>query len=117
MLYATNAMKHWAICGFVLAATTAFCADGPLPEGKGKDVVVSACSSCHTVDRIAALRLSEEGWRNTLRQMIENGASLNPDDINPILAYLVANFGAPAAGTTAAVVLTPASVSCRRGSQ
>ena len=110
MLYATNAMKHWAICVFVLAATTAFSADGPLPEGKGKDVVVNACSSCHSVDRIAALRLSEEGWRNTLRQMIENGASLNPDDINPIVAYLVANFGAPATGNTAAVVPTPASV-------
>ncbi len=103
MLYATNAMKHWAICVFPLMATAAFCADGPLPDGKGKDVVVSACSSCHSLDRIAALRLSEEGWRNTLRQMIENGASLNPDDINPIIAYLVANFGAPAAGNIAAV--------------
>ena len=103
MLYATSAMKHWAICGFVLVATSAFCADGPLPEGTGKDVVVSACSSCHTLDRITALRLSEEGWRNTLRQMIENGASLNPADVNPIIAYLVANFGAPAAGNAAAV--------------
>src|SRR6185503_20977748 len=59
-------------------------------------------------DRITALRLSEEGWRNTLRQMTENGASLNPEDINPILAYLVANFGAPAAGSTAAAVAAPA---------
>jgi len=105
-------MKHWAICAFVLAATKAFCADAALPDGKGKDAVVNACSSCHSLDRITALKLSEEGWRNTLRQMIENGASLNPDDINPILAYLVANFGAPAAsttGNTAAVVPAPAS--------
>ena len=111
MLYATNAMKHWAICAFALVAGAAFGADAALPDGKGKDVVLSACSSCHSVDRIAALRLSEEGWRNTLRQMIENGASLNPDDINPIIAYLVANFGAPVAGTTAPVapaVTTPA---------
>ena len=111
MLYATSAMKHWAICVFLLLARTAFCADGPLPEGKGKDVVVSACSSCHTLDRIAALRLTEEGWRNTLRQMIENGASLNPADITPIITYLVANFGAPAAGNTAAApapVIVPA---------
>src|SRR5579862_1493601 len=110
MLYATNAMKHWAICVFVLVATTAFCADGTLPEGKGKDVVISACSSCHSLDRITALKLSEEGWRNTLRQMIENGASLNSEDINPIIAYLVANFGAPAAGSTAAAVAPPANI-------
>jgi len=102
MLYATSAMKHWAICFFILLAPTAFCADGALPDGKGKDVVISACSSCHSLDRIAALRLSEEGWRNTLRQMIENGASLNPEDMNPIVAYLVANFGAPAASNATA---------------
>lgn len=110
MLYATSAMKHWAICVFVGMAATAFCADGVLPDGKGKDAVVSACSTCHSLDRITELKLSEEGWRNTLRQMIENGASLNPDDINPIVAYLVANFGAPAAGNTAAVVAAPASI-------
>ena len=110
MLYATNAMKHWPTCIFVLMAGSAFCADGALPDGKGKDVVISACSSCHSLDRITALKLSEEGWRNTLRQMIENGASLNPDDINPIIAYLVANFGAPAAGNPAAVVAAPASL-------
>jgi len=110
MLYPTNAMKYWAICILASMAGMAFCADGVLPEGKGKDVVVSACSSCHTLDRITALKLSEEGWRNTLRQMIENGASLNADDINPIIAYLVANFGAPAAGNAAAVVAAPASI-------
>ncbi len=103
-------MKHWAICVFVLLARSAFCADIALPEGKGKDVVVNACSACHSLDRITALRLSEEGWRNTLRQMIENGASLNPEDMNPIMAYLVANFGAPAAGNTAAVAPAPASI-------
>src|SRR5665213_1004008 len=103
----TSAMKYWAICILALMATPVFCADGPLPEGKGKDVVVNACSSCHSVDRIAALRLSEEGWRNTLRQMIENGASLNPEDINPIIGYLVANFGAPAAGAAGDTAAAP----------
>ena len=101
-------MKYWAIFIFVLMAGTALRADTLLPDGKGKDVVVSACSSCHSLDRITALKLSEEGWRNTLRQMIENGASLNPEDINPIVGYLVANFGAPAAGNPAVV---PSSVS------
>jgi cytochrome c553 len=106
----TNAMKHWALCIFICMAGTAFGADASLPDGKGKDVVVNACSSCHSLDRITALRLSEEGWRNTLRQMTENGASLNPEDINPILAYLVANFGAPATGNAAAAVPAPATI-------
>ena len=114
MLYATSAMKHWAISAFVLMAPTALCADGPLPDGKGKDVVVSACSSCHSLDRITALKLSEEGWRNTLRQMIENGASINAEDISPIIAYLVANFGATASGNTAAAVPSSATIPAPR---
>ena len=79
------------LCGKAIAA------DAALPEGKGKEVVESACSSCHGLERITALKLTEEGWRSTIRQMVENGASLNSDDINPIVSYLVANFGAPPA--------------------
>jgi Protein of unknown function (DUF1553)/Protein of unknown function (DUF1549)/Planctomycete cytochrome C len=102
-------MKHWAICVFLLVAPVAFSADGALPDGKGKDAVVNACSSCHNLDRITALRLSEEGWRNTLRQMTENGASLNPEDINPIVTYLVANFGLPTAANTVSAAPSPVS--------
>jgi mono/diheme cytochrome c family protein len=65
-----------------------------LPEGAGKDVVVSACTTCHTADRIVALKLTEAGWRIAVRQMIEEGASFNPGDIEPIIAYLVKNLGA-----------------------
>ncbi len=78
-------------------------ADVALPEGKGKEVVESACSSCHGLERITALKLTEEGWRSTIRQMVENGASINSEDINPILGYLVANFGASATAKTSDV--------------
>ena len=59
-----------------------------LPEGAGKEIVESACTACHTVDRIVALRLSEEGWSNILREMTEVGVVIAPDDSDKILAYL-----------------------------
>ena len=64
-----------------------------LPEGKGKDVVADTCSECHSLGRIRAQRLDEEGWKNILREMTENGASIEQDDRATIIEYLSRNFG------------------------
>src|ERR1700675_4116958 len=79
-----------SLLGF-LCTFSAIAAD--LPEGPGKDVVASACTTCHTVDRIVALKQTKEGWRITVRQMEEEGASFNSADVETIVAYLVNNFG------------------------
>jgi mono/diheme cytochrome c family protein len=75
----------------LLITLPVFAAD--LPDGPGKDVVASACTTCHTVDRIVALKQTKEGWRITVRQMEEEGASFNSADVETIVAYLVNNFG------------------------
>src|SRR5262245_635400 len=75
----------------LLTALSAVAAD--LPEGPGRDIVQSACTTCHTADRIVALKQTEAGWRITVRQMEEEGASFNPSDIEPIVAYLVKYLG------------------------
>ena len=67
--------------------------DSGLPDGKGKDVVESACSDCHSLERIKAQRLDEEGWNGVIHQMLENGAPINPNDLRVIVGYLVKNFG------------------------
>jgi Helix-hairpin-helix motif len=59
-----------------------------LPEGPGKEIVERECTACHTVERIVALRLSEEGWKNVLFQMSEVGVAMDPDDSDKLLAYL-----------------------------
>ena len=64
-----------------------------LPDGPGKDSVESVCTDCHTVERIAKQHLSEESWRNIIREMTENGAAFGPDDSKAILEYLTKNFG------------------------
>ena len=64
-----------------------------LPDGKGKDVVETACSECHSLERIKAERRDEEGWNSLIHEMIENGAAINGNDMPVIVAYLVKNFG------------------------
>ena len=91
----------------LLCTFSAIAAD--LPEGAGKDVVVRACTTCHTADRIVALKQTEAGWRIAVRQMIEEGASFNPGDLETIIAYLVKNLGAPTAASSAAPLSGPVS--------
>jgi competence ComEA-like helix-hairpin-helix protein len=102
----------------VFFAVSAVAADDvQLPEGKGKDVVESTCTDCHSLERIAEQRLDEEGWNGVIREMLENGAPINPNDMKVIVEYLAKNFGPgkkvninnAAGGEIAAVLkLTPA---------
>ena len=81
------------LCWLLVVISAATAADSELPDGKGKDVVESTCTECHSLQRVKAQRLNEEGWNGILREMMENGASINPDDVRGIVDYLTKNFG------------------------
>ena len=81
-------------CLLILASAGYILADDlVLPDGKGRDAVENACTVCHTADRIMRQTLTAEQWRSEVRTMVENGASLNPDEWDPVVAYLTKNFG------------------------
>ena len=77
----------------LLSLAAAFAIASDLPDGKGKDVVETACSDCHSLERIKAERRNEEGWNSLIHEMLENGAAINGNDMPVIVAYLVKNFG------------------------
>lgn len=81
------------LCSLSLVISVGAAADSELPDGKGKDVVESTCTDCHSLERIEVQRLNEEGWNGIVREMLENGASINPSDVKVIVAYLTKNFG------------------------
>lgn len=68
-------------------------ADSDLPDGKGKDAIENTCTECHSLERVKAQRLDEDGWNAIMREMMESGASINPGDIKVIVDYLAKNFG------------------------
>jgi competence ComEA-like helix-hairpin-helix protein len=78
---------------FLILISLTAAADSGLPDGKGKDVVESACSDCHSLERIKAERRDEEGWNSVIHEMLENGAPINPNDMRVIVSYLAKNFG------------------------
>jgi cytochrome c5 len=82
---------------------------GALPPGEGGDLLATACSQCHNLNVIRAMREGTEGWKRHVRNMVTRGAQLNAREADMVIGYLATNFGptsAPAA--TLAKVSLPA---------
>jgi cytochrome c5 len=65
---------------------------GPLPDGPGKEVVLTVCTQCHDLQRVRRERLSAEGWSEILLAMLNEGAPLTDKDFAAALRYLARNF-------------------------
>jgi cytochrome c5 len=84
-------------------------APSSLPEGKGKDLVATACVGCHGLDVVVSRRATANDWRSTVNTMIDHGAQVSTGDAAVIIAYLAEHFGAsaPAAPALAAASTLP----------
>jgi competence protein ComEA len=72
-------------------------AQDQLPDAPGKDQVVNVCGKCHEPQRVAALRLTREGWEEVIAKMVSLGAKASDDDLKLITDYLADNFKGEAA--------------------
>jgi mono/diheme cytochrome c family protein len=64
-----------------------------LPAGEGRDIVAVACTQCHTLNPLTALRDGPVGWKRHVYNMVIRGAQLSPRDVDTVLQYLNTNFG------------------------
>lgn len=67
-------------------------AQDQLPDAPGKDQVVSVCGKCHEPQRVAALRLTREGWEEVVAKMMSLGAKATDDELKQITDYLAEQF-------------------------
>jgi len=79
-------------------ATAAEAGEGQiiLKDGQGKDLVISQCAMCHSLDYITmnATILDRAGWEKTVGKMINvMGAPINDSDKQAIVDYLARNYG------------------------
>jgi hypothetical protein len=65
---------------------------GPMPDGPGKDLVLTICTQCHDLQRVKRTQLSPEGWLEILENMLNEGAPLSEKDLPDVLRYLARNF-------------------------
>jgi competence protein ComEA len=63
-----------------------------LPDGPGRDVMVRVCGTCHDPIRAASVRLTRDGWADTIQQMKGRGARISDEEFEIVLDYLAAHF-------------------------
>jgi cytochrome c5 len=66
---------------------------GPIPDGRGKEIVLNICTMCHDLNRIKLGRRSSEEWEETLISMLNEGAPLSDENFAIVHQYLSKNCG------------------------
>jgi cytochrome c553 len=75
------------------------------PE-RGEQILNAACTTaCHDTRPIDTQALDEDAWTKSVKAMIEKGAELKPDDMKPLVDYLVKFHGPLPDGPGKALVL------------
>lgn len=80
-------------CGLLVTFVVAPAAQAQaLPDGPGKDIVARVCTGCHGMGQISRQKKSANAWKDTVAQMVDNGAKGTPQELESIVAYLSKNF-------------------------
>ena len=77
---------------FVAAVARASFAQDTLPEGPGKEQTLRLCSSCHEAAKATSVKLTREGWVETIDRMKAFGAGGADEDFAAVLEYLATHF-------------------------
>ncbi len=64
-----------------------------LPPAEGRDLVLESCNTCHNLKVVVHARKDRAAWAKSVNDMIQRGAQLFPEEIDPITAYLANAFG------------------------
>ena len=72
--------------------TVGVAAHGQLPDAPGKDETVRLCGTCHEPQRAASVRLTREGWQETITKMVGLGMKGSDEELAKVLEYLSEHF-------------------------
>ena len=63
-----------------------------MPPGDGRELTVRVCAGCHEPQRAASVRLTREGWEETVAKMQGLGARATDEEWKQVVDYLATNF-------------------------
>ena len=70
-------------------------APGSAPKPDGKQILETACTTCHTLARVSSLKLTKPEWVTMVDKMKGRGAELSEEDTSAVVEYLVKTYGLP----------------------
>jgi DNA uptake protein ComE-like DNA-binding protein len=77
---------------FVFGLTHSAFAQDTLPDGPGKEQTLRLCSTCHEAAKATSVKLTREGWVETVDRMKAFGAAGADEDFAAVLEYLATHF-------------------------
>lgn len=86
-------MNKFSVCliaAFSQLAPLAQAAD--LPDGKGKEIILRACTGCHKPEEIAAYRFTKDEYHAIAYRMGDRGAQATRAELNIVADYLFEHF-------------------------
>jgi cytochrome c len=63
-----------------------------LTPGKGADLTMARCALCHEITHITRARLSRGEWQDNVRNMVERGMPIAPEEIPLVVDYLATYY-------------------------
>jgi cytochrome c5 len=77
------------------AATQSSPSNDDLPDGEGKKILESRCTSCHELSEVTKFRgyYNRAQWRDIVITMVEYGADLKKPEIETLADYLAQHLG------------------------
>jgi DNA uptake protein ComE-like DNA-binding protein len=84
-------MMRLAVLFVVFIAHPALAQD-TLPDGPGKEQIINVCGTCHEAAKATSVKLTHEGWVETIDRMKAFGAEGTTDEFAAILDYLSTHF-------------------------
>jgi competence protein ComEA len=84
-------MTRLVVVFSVFLAYPAFAQD-TLPDEPGKEHVVKVCGTCHEAAKATSVKLTREGWVETVDRMKAFGAEGTAEEFAAILDYLSTHF-------------------------
>src|SRR5271165_4675651 len=76
-----------------LLALSSVSAQVKLPEGDGKTLVETVCTSCHDIETAIDTKHTEAEWKDIVDSMAARGADATAAQFASIVKYLAKNFG------------------------
>jgi sulfite dehydrogenase len=82
-----------------------------LVPGKGAELTMARCAVCHDITHVTRAKLSRGEWQDNVRNMVERGMPIAPDEIPLVIDYLATYYNrdidAPAPDATATPARDP----------
>jgi competence protein ComEA len=95
---------RWVIAGvggvlalvvLTMSGAQAASPEDELPEGEGKKILMTSCTSCHDLSEVTKFRgyYDRKQWRDIVVTMMEYGAPVDERQVDVLADYLTQNLG------------------------